>query len=216
VLFAAMLTAQIGAEANNINQALDRLKTTRRRRTRRQLMTHALLASQRALEELSNEPLVVRTASYVAETMERYGSNALAVAEELRMDKATIRWFVKAECQLLLAEGFDPEVVTAIEEDMLAALADPLNEAPESLEGRFRELSARIEEDLGRLEREGERADMYRHIATVLGVLGGCAVVAANTGAAAGTAGTAAALLAVSIPIGSEMLSRSLSEAGDD
>src|SRR5205823_6634637 len=133
--------------------------------------------SQRGLEELRNEPLVTRTASYVTETMERYWGNELAVAEELRMDKATIRWFVKAECRLLLNEGFDPDVVAGIEADMLSVLDDPLSDPPESLEGRFNGLRARIAEDLSQLERDGERAEMHRHIAVVLGVLGGMGVV---------------------------------------
>src|SRR5439155_22773959 len=93
-----MVTRQIGAEANSMNLALDELKGSRGRRSRRRLLGQALFASQRGLEELRNEPLVTRTASYVTETMERYWGNELAVAEELRMDKATIRWFVKAEC----------------------------------------------------------------------------------------------------------------------
>lgn len=130
-----MLTAQIGLEANNINVALDHLSTERRRQARRKLLIEAERAAQRALDQLRLEPLVTNTAAYVNDTLKRYEFNPWAVAEELRLDQATIRWFVKAECDLLRALGLRGHVVDGVERDMLEVLAFPLNNVPESREG---------------------------------------------------------------------------------
>jgi hypothetical protein len=211
-----MLTDQIGFEANNVNLAMDHLKTTGRRGARRALLEHALLASQRALDELRNEPLVTDTRRYVHQTLERYNYNPLAVLEELRLDQATIRWFVKAECQLLLEYKFNREVVDAIERDMLAAFDAPFADLPDSLSDRFEALGERISASLLLLEREDERADMYRHVAQVLGVLGACGVVAANVATAGVSAGVLGAAIAVSVPAGVEMLSRAIPETDGD
>lgn len=212
-----MLTAQIGFEANNINVALDHLSTERRRQGRKKLLMEAQRAAQRALEQLLLEPLVTNTRAYVNDTLKRHEFNPWAVDEELRLDQSTILWFVKAECDLLRAQGLRGQVVDAIERDMLVVLVNPLTDVPESLEAGFRELARRVEQDLAQLQAEGERSEMYRTIAGVLGVLGGCAVVAADTAAAAATTGIAAPLLGVSLPVGAEIISRSLSEVlGDD
>lgn len=212
-----MLTAQIGFEANNINVALDHLSTERRRQGRKKLLMEAQRAAQRALEQLMREPLVTNTRAYVNDTLKRHEFNPRAVDEELRIDQSTILWFVEAECDLLRAQGLRGQVVDAIERDMLGVLVNPLTDVPESLEAGFRELARRVEQDLAQLQAEGERSEMYRTIAGVLGVLGGCAVVAADTAAAAATTGIAAPLLGVSLPVGAEIISRSLSEVlGDD
>lgn len=173
-------------------------------------------AALRALEQLRREPLITNTAAYVNETLKRHELNPWAVSEELRVDQATIRWFVEAGCDLLRAQGLRGQLVDGIERDMLTILANPLTELPQSLEERFRVLANRVEQDLMFLQVEIERSDMHRHIAGVLGVLGGCALVAVDTAAAAATTGIAAPLLGVSLPVGAEIISRSLSEVLDD
>ena len=125
-----MLIAQIGFEANNINLALDQLRTERRRQAREKLLVQAQQAALRALEQLRREPLITNTAAYVNETLKRHELNPWAVSEELRVDQATIRWFVEAECDLLRAQGLRGQVVDGIERDMLTILANPLTELP--------------------------------------------------------------------------------------
>lgn len=75
-----------------------------------------------------------------------------------------------------------------------------------SLGAGIEQLARRVEEDLARLQAEGERSEMYRTLALVLGVLGGCAVVAVDTAAAAATTGVAAPLLEGSLPLGVEII----------
>ncbi len=211
-----MLTAQIGFEANNINVVLDQLKSTRRRKARNALLDQGLQAAKRALEQLREEPLITRTAEYVGETLARHDFNPWALSEELRVDRDTIRWFVKAECNLLRAEGFAADLVEAIEQDMLAILAGPLGDPTFSLEEKFQQLAVRVDQDLQRLYQQGENSDAHRTLAVVLGVLGGCAAVAADTAAAAATTGVAAPLLGLSVPLGASMIDQALSELLDD
>lgn len=206
------LIAQIGFEANNINLALDQLKSARGRGKRNALVEQGLRAAERALVALQEEPLVTRTRAYVAEALERYDGNPLAVAEELRIDQGTIRWFVKAECALLRAAGFADGLVETIEADMLTVLAKPFTEPPDSLVQDFRLLAQRVNRDLADVRQRGERSEMYRTLAAVLGILGGCGVAVADTAAAAGTAGLAAGMLGLSVAVGVEIVDTVRSE----
>jgi hypothetical protein len=211
-----MLTAQIGFEANNINLVLGQLKSARRSRARNALLDQGLQAAKRALEQLREEPLITRTAEYVTETLARHDFNPWAVSEELRVDRDTIRWFVKAECNLLRAAGFAADLVESIEQDMLAVLSGPLGDPTSSLEEKFQQLADRVDQNLRRLYQEGEHSEAYRTLAAVLGVLGGCAAVAADTAAAAATTGVAAPLLGLSVPLGASIIDQALSEFLDD
>lgn len=211
-----MLTAQIGSEANNINLVLGQLKSARRRRARNALLDQGLQAAKRALEQLREEPLITRTAEYVKETLARHDFNPWAVSEELRVDRDTIRWFIKAECDLLSAAGLAADLVESIEQDMLTVLAGPLGDPIFSLEAKFQQLAERVDQNLRRLYQEGEHSETYRTLAAVLGVLGGCAAVAADTAAAAATTGVASPLLGLSVPLGASIIDQALSEFLDD
>ncbi|MHB1010997.1 MAG: hypothetical protein ACYC1E_17620 [Propionibacteriaceae bacterium] len=73
-----------------------------------------------------------------------------------------------------------------------------------------------MDQNLRRLYQEGEHSEAYRTLAAVLGVLGGCAAVAADTAAAAATTGVAAPLLGLSVPLGASIIDQALSEFLDD
>ncbi|MCU6479803.1 hypothetical protein [Arthrobacter sp. A2-55] len=215
-LEAHLLTSQISFEANNINTAIDLLKGTRRKRGRNALLHQGLQAAKRALEVLQQEPLITDTEAFVHETLARFNFNPWGVTEELRMDKSTIRWFVKAECKLLRAKGFDTSLLEVFERDMLAVQDKPLADSIPALTESFLQLQTKVDEHLEQLRVEGEHAEACRTLAVVLGVLGGCGAVAADTAAAASTTGAAAAILGVSLPVGVTMIDHALSELIDD
>jgi hypothetical protein len=207
-----MLAPQLAFESNNIYRVLDQLATTRRKRGRDALLIQASLSARRALAQLSREPLVTRTADYIAETLARYELNGLAVMEEIRVDRETILWFVRAECDLLRANGFDQRLIDRIQADMLEVLSSPLTDLPTSMEEQVGQLLTRIDSQLDELYKAAGRSDIYRDIAAVLGVLGGCAVVTVDTAAAAATTGMLSPLLAASLPVGADVFSRAISE----
>ena len=210
-----MLAQQIAFEANNITRLLDELALERRRGRRRDLLQMATRASQRALAQLQREPLVYATSKYVDEAFLRHDLNPWAAREELRGDRETIRWFVNAECDLLRVNGFDERLIDKLRRDIMQAMAEPSGERRDSLSTEFEQLLVRMDDNLRALAEQAADDRVHRNLAAVLGVLGGCGIVAADTAAAVGTAGAGAFLLAASVPVGTEIVTRSAQEALD-
>jgi hypothetical protein len=208
-----MLAQQIAFEANNIRVLLDRITTTRTKRGRNVLLKQATLAAHRALEQLQREPLVQSTATYVYENLQRHELNPWSVLEELRLDRETIRWFIDAECDLLRASGFDRQLIDRLQEDMFDVLSGPIRNIPDTLNDEFTAMLSRMDENLVALNKQAHRSEIHRDLAAVLGILGGCGIVAVDTAAAVATTGLLSPIIAASAPVGAEIITRSVSEA---